>query len=671
MKCRRCGHEIRVRADGGDVGAADLPVTEVDAQLSASSASMPAVQPPAPPPGHLPPPPGHLPPPAAPTARTVGAIAPRPGGPLRPPSGTMALGSLSAPPPPPPPGAIAPRPAAPAPRPVAGAPRPLAAPAATPRPATAAPAPLTKSSASGTMAAVRDAGIMPGPLKTTPADGPDYDWFAGIRGTPTGPMRRAEIRERIEAGDIDADTLVWREGIAEWSALKTFSELSPLLEATKAPPLPVAPPALPVPPPAASAPFALTNPKAAAPKPIAPPAAAPKPLAPSALAAPPPPPAAALPPPAAALPPPAAALPPPAAALPPPAAALPPPAAALPPPAATPLPVAAAPAPVASPALPIAAASAIAAPAVAVVEAAPVAPPPEVSLGVLSDPFAAPAPAVTNGKANGAHVAHAASEVPAASVAAPPVEPVAAPAPPSRKVEVESDLDVVLGRNRRQTHPMVYAFVAAAAVFGGVAAWALFGNRAPQIVVVQAPPVVTTVTVAATSSAEPDKAQVEVGEIASAAAQGPVAKLPLGPRPKASASATAAAAAAAPIDTSGFVNNVPGPAAQGPTGSQAGGGGQLSQGEISAVVSQNQPMVKRKCWMPALEARATNGATNARVNGSITIGASGAVESASASGGERDFPGLSSCIAQRMKGWKFPPSGSSTSVNVPFVFAGQ
>jgi hypothetical protein len=59
------------------------------------------------------------------------------------------------------------------------------------------------------------------------------------------------------------------------------------------------------------------------------------------------------------------------------------------------------------------------------------------------------------------------------------------------------------------------------------------------------------------------------------------------------------------------------------------------------------------------------------VNGCITIGANGSVESASASGSEKDFPGLSSCIAGQMKGWKFPASSGSTPVAVPFVFAGQ
>ena len=92
---------------------------------------------------------------------------------------------------------------------------------------------------------------------------------------------------------------------------------------------------------------------------------------------------------------------------------------------------------------------------------------------------------------------------------------------------------------------------------------------------------------------------------------------------------------------------------------------------MNGVVASNQPRVRRKCWQPALDGAPANGPKNARVNVNISIAASGSVDSASASGAEHDFPGLASCIAGMVKGWKFPPSGGSTQVAVPFVFAGQ
>jgi predicted Zn finger-like uncharacterized protein len=329
-------------------------------------------------------------------------------------------------------------------------------------------------------------------------------------------------------------------------------------------------------------------------------------------------------------------------------------------------------------AAPMAAAPVAVAPTAAPVAAAPVAAPhangAAAPLAVLGDPFASPVPhdaPASNGKSNGAHLSHdgagALASLPGAD-AAPAPRPHASDSRP--KVEIDPEFEAIVPR-RRQTHPMAYAFIASAAVFSGVAAYVLLSKPQTQIVVVQQSAAATS-SASASPGGDPDKGQVDVGE-PSATPSGPSARPLWGKLPKASASASpsSTAAASTPLDTSGFNTSVPGPAATAPQGSQGGGGGQLSQGEISGVVAQNQPLVKRKCWQPALEARPPNGSTNARVNGSITIGASGNVENATASGGEKDFPGLSSCIASRMRGWRFPPSGGSTTVNVPFVFAGQ
>ena len=80
--------------------------------------------------------------------------------------------------------------------------------------------------------------------------------------------------------------------------------------------------------------------------------------------------------------------------------------------------------------------------------------------------------------------------------------------------------------------------------------------------------------------------------------------------------------------------------------------------------------MRRRCWEPALAARSANGPTTARVSANITIGASSSVENVNASGADA-FPGLSSCIASKLKNLKFPASGGSTNVAVPFVFAAQ
>ena len=297
-----------------------------------------------------------------------------------------------------------------------------------------------------------------------------------------------------------------------------------------------------------------------------------------------------------------------------------------------------------------------------------------------ANPFAAPGPPITGASQPTQPILEAVAD-PFAPPAAPPPGAAAAPAPTTAPSSPDGSAsgfalgtggppleidESVVPKRRNPPHPMAYAFIAFAAVFGGVAAYVLL-SKPPPVVVVQATSSASVAALAPSSDKPQASAEVAVGELTTDSSGAAVVRPGVpgtggGPRAKASS-------AAAPIDTSGFTSTIPGP-----TATQAPppvGGSQLSAGEIQGVVAQNQSIVKRKCWQPALESRAANAPSNARVNGSITVGASGNVESASAAGGERDFPGLSSCIAGRMKGWKFPASSGSTPVNVPFVFAGQ
>ena len=81
--------------------------------------------------------------------------------------------------------------------------------------------------------------------------------------------------------------------------------------------------------------------------------------------------------------------------------------------------------------------------------------------------------------------------------------------------------------------------------------------------------------------------------------------------------------------------------------------------------------MKRSCWQPALDTRAKDAPTSARVNVTITVGAGGSVQNVSTSGEPRGYRGLAGCIASRVRGWQFPASNGTTTVNVPFVFAAQ
>jgi TonB family protein len=81
--------------------------------------------------------------------------------------------------------------------------------------------------------------------------------------------------------------------------------------------------------------------------------------------------------------------------------------------------------------------------------------------------------------------------------------------------------------------------------------------------------------------------------------------------------------------------------------------------------------VKRSCWQPALDSRAPDAPTGARVAVKIDIAPGGNVSGVSSSGDPRGYRGLATCIESRVRNWSFPPSSGATTVNVPFVFAAQ
>ena len=113
-----------------------------------------------------------------------------------------------------------------------------------------------------------------------------------------------------------------------------------------------------------------------------------------------------------------------------------------------------------------------------------------------------------------------------------------------------------------------------------------------------------------------------------------------------------------------------GPEGAGPSGTTSGTG-QLDSGQIQSTVARYTGSVKRACWQPALDTRDKDAPTTARVSVAITVLPSGSVQNAAVGGDPRGYRGLAQCISSRVRGWQFPPSGDTTTVNVPFVFAAQ
>ena len=75
------------------------------------------------------------------------------------------------------------------------------------------------------------AGATPPPLPT------GVTFFVAINGQQTGPLDIANLAQRIAAGQITAETLVWKQGMTQWAQAQTVGELAGLF-APKPPPLP-------------------------------------------------------------------------------------------------------------------------------------------------------------------------------------------------------------------------------------------------------------------------------------------------------------------------------------------------------------------------------------------------------------------------------------------------
>ena len=97
----------------------------------------------------------------------------------------------------------------------------------------------------------------------------------------------------------------------------------------------------------------------------------------------------------------------------------------------------------------------------------------------------------------------------------------------------------------------------------------------------------------------------------------------------------------------------------------------LDSATLQKTVSRYTASVRRSCWQPALDSRASDAPTVARVSVKIDIAARGNVSGVSSNGDPRGYRGLANCIESRVRNWSFPPSSGATTVNVPFVFAAQ
>src|SRR5947209_13453119 len=57
------------------------------------------------------------------------------------------------------------------------------------------------------------------------------DWYHARGGQHVGPVSLGELAQRLHAGEVGSDDLVWREGMPDWQPARTVSELAGALPA--------------------------------------------------------------------------------------------------------------------------------------------------------------------------------------------------------------------------------------------------------------------------------------------------------------------------------------------------------------------------------------------------------------------------------------------------------
>ena len=288
-------------------------------------------------------------------------------------------------------------------------------------------------------------------------------------------------------------------------------------------------------------------------------------------------------------------------------------------------------------------------------------------------PFTPPVAAVSAPTPSPANVDVAAAPPPSSSTStSSEVEPYAAGNGVTGAAVVTDELEAAGVPKRSGTSPAAWIAVAMALMFGLTIGFVLFnkGNKTVEVV-----KYVDRVVPGAASGvvAAPDpSAAVSDGANAPVDSKNSV-KRPTAPAKSATASSTEPDKGISGLKgLQGLGSLGPGRGPEsGPSGTVSGTG-QLDGAQIQSTVSRYTGSVKRACWQPALDTRDKDAPTTARVNVAITVLPSGSVSNAVVNGGDpKGYRGLSQCISSRVRGWQFPPSGDTTTVNVPFVFAAQ
>lgn len=431
------------------------------------------------------------------------------------------------------------------------------------------------------------------------------EWYVAINGVPVGPIRMAELRRKAAVGVVNEDSLCWQEGMEEWRPVRAVSELAAVVrEAAAGGRI-----SLVTPPPPESRPSVLparspsTRPGAPSTSPRGPRSmgVSGAPSATSALVA-------------------------------------------------------------RSNVVPITSRLSTA----EKLNEEPVRGPAGAAAMFASDPFAQPtAPSSYHG------VAPTAAATGYGPAAAPAGDPFGSQLAPARASQLPASSVAAESVAFRKSPPFTaIAMIVLAGAFGITAAIVLL-KPAPQVVVqvpsaapagqvAQAPAAAATSTAAPANPGE-NVAAAQPGGAAGSARVASAAH-PSAPPPATAKQPPTAATSATDPALRDLINGTvsgSGPTA-GPSDSTNSGGAQMTEDQVTRVLSQHTTAVKRTCWE-----RIQTQSSSVNVTVHIVVAPTGQVSSATSSGND---PVVGHCIEGEVRRWTFPGSGT---IDIPFHFLRQ
>jgi hypothetical protein len=90
---------------------------------------------------------------------------------------------------------------------------------------------------------------------------------------------------------------------------------------------------------------------------------------------------------------------------------------------------------------------------------------------------------------------------------------------------------------------------------------------------------------------------------------------------------------------------------------------------IESVIEDSRPQI-RDCWNRALLTRAPDARDEVRVDATIVVANTGAIDHVTTTGDPPGYPNLAACVESKIRRWHFPRRPQSTTVDVPFMFGG-